>query len=161
VTVHYADTSALVSAYLVDEEGHEEMRVLLLEGADPVVTSALTHVELTSAVVSAGRAGRLPDPSGLLARFDEDCGEAGLVTLLASDPGRVLPLAQVLVRRRQVRTLDALHLAVASIELPELDAVTAFVTCDRRQAVAAVEEGLRVRTTERLRTDLGLQNGLP
>jgi uncharacterized protein len=143
----YADTSALVSAYFVDEEAHPAMRALLLEGPDPVVTSALTSVELSSAVFAAGRAGRLMDPTAVIDRFDDDCGDRQLVALLALDAGRTLPVATRLVRTHRVQTLDALHVAVALLELPDLDPDAVFVTGDRQQAMAAAAEGLRVQTT--------------
>ncbi|MGH3718503.1 MAG: hypothetical protein ACRDRI_06590 [Pseudonocardiaceae bacterium] len=45
MSIRYADTSALVRCYLVDEADHERLCGLLLEGREPVVTSEITRVE--------------------------------------------------------------------------------------------------------------------
>lgn len=142
--VHYADTSALVGAYLANEAGHTMLRALLLEGDRPVVTSELTRVEFASAVTTAGRAGRLRRPMVLLDRFDRDCSGNGPVTLLTLNPATVLPLARRLVREHTVRTLDAIHLAVALTDAVELAAgePVSMVTRDRAQAAAAESLGL-------------------
>ncbi|MGH3812735.1 MAG: type II toxin-antitoxin system VapC family toxin [Pseudonocardiaceae bacterium] len=144
MSVRYADTSALVRCYLVDEADHERLRALLLEGREPVVTSELTRVELASALSTAARSGRLRRPDWLLARADADCGPDGPIALLALDPGTVLPRARQLVLDHPVRTLDAIHLAVAATTATELAAgePLEFVTCDQRQAQTADVLGL-------------------
>ncbi|MGH3754467.1 MAG: type II toxin-antitoxin system VapC family toxin [Pseudonocardiaceae bacterium] len=119
MSVRYADTSALVRCYLVDEADHERLRALLLEGREPVVTSELTRVELASALSTAARSGRLRRPDWLLARADADCGPDGPIALLALDPGIVLPRARQLVLDHPVRTLDAIQLAVAATTATE------------------------------------------
>lgn len=145
MTLLYADTSALVAAYFVDEEAHAAMRALLREGPDPVVTSALSRLELSSAVLAAARAGRVQDPDALLDRFDADCREEGVVTLLALDAERTLPVATQLVRTQRIHTLDTLHVGVALLVAGDLDRDTVFVTGDRQQATVARAEGLAVQ----------------
>jgi uncharacterized protein len=142
--VYYADTSALVGAYLSGEPGYAQLRRLLFEGDVPVVTSVLTRVEFASAIAAAGRAARLRRPRVLLDRFDTDCGESGAVTLLDLDTTATLPLARRLVREYPVRTLDALHLAVALTAASEVAAgePVSIVTRDRAQAAAAESLGL-------------------
>jgi predicted nucleic acid-binding protein len=142
--VFYADTSALVGAYLSGEPNYAELRRLLFEGDVPVVTSVLTRVEFASAVAAAGRAARLRRPRVLLDRFDAECGESGAVTLLDLDTTATLPLARRLVREYPVRTLDALHLAVALTAASEVAAgePVSIVTRDRAQAAAAESLGL-------------------
>ncbi len=142
--VHYADTSAVVGAYLANEAEHTELSAILLEGDRPVVTSELTRVEFASAVAAAGRAGRLRRPRVLLDRFDRDCNGNGPFTLLALHPAAVLPLARRLVREHAVRTLDAIHLAVALTDAVDLAAgePVSMVTRDRAQAAAAESLGL-------------------
>jgi predicted nucleic acid-binding protein len=144
--VHYADTSALVRAYLSGEAEHAELRALLLDGDLPVVTSVLTRVEFASAVAAAGRAGRLRRPRVLLDRFDADCRGSGPLTLLDLDTAATLPLARRLVREHPVRTLDAIHLAVALTEATDLAAgePVSMVTRDKTQAAAAESLGLRL-----------------
>ncbi|MGH8965986.1 MAG: type II toxin-antitoxin system VapC family toxin [Actinomycetes bacterium] len=144
--LRYVDTSALARCYFADEADHEELRTLLLEGTDPVVTSELTRMELVSAVHVAHRAGRLPDPAALLAVVDLDSGEDGPVALLRMQPDVVFPLAAALVAQHPLRTLDALHLAVAHSAATDLAAgePLVFVTRDQRQAAAAAATGLPV-----------------
>lgn len=113
MTVYYADTSALVRAYVVDEPDHAELRGLLLEGDLPVTTSELTRVELASAVASAARAGRLRRPQVVLDRFDGDCGDDGPVTMLRLEVEAFLAASRDLLLRHQLGTLDAMHLAAA------------------------------------------------
>ncbi len=143
----YADTSAILRAYFAGEQDHAVLRALLLEGEGPVVTSEIARVEMASAVRAAAAGGRLPRWRRLLARIDADCGEAGPITLLALRPEIVLPTAYSLVLGHRLRTLDALHLAVAFEECPALagGGEIAFVTRDRGQAAAAAAVGFAVQ----------------
>ncbi|MGH9039989.1 MAG: type II toxin-antitoxin system VapC family toxin [Acidimicrobiia bacterium] len=142
--VLYADTSALVRAYFVDEDNHEELRSLLFEGDDVVVTSELARLEFTSATLAAARAGRIRSARTVLARFDADCGDEGPLTLIALEATNILPEAHRLLVDHALRTLDAIHLAVALIELPNLATPPdiGFVSRDETQAAAAAAEGL-------------------
>lgn len=143
----YADTSALVRAYLADEPGHPRLRRLLLEGDEPVVTSELARVEFASAVRAAARSGRLPAWRELLAIFDTHCAEGRPLALLALRPAVVLPKARELVVTHALRTLDAIHLAVVLEECPPLagEDEVVLVTRDRAQARAARALGVEVR----------------
>lgn len=145
MTLLYADTSAILRAYFADEPDHDVLRALLLEGDHAVVTSEIAGLEIANAVRAAGAGGRLPRWRRLLARIDADCGEDGPITLLALRAEVVLPRAHDLIVDRGLRTLDAIHVAVAIEECPALAAggEIAFVTRDRGQAAAAAELGLR------------------
>jgi len=146
VTLLYADSSALARAYLADEADHALLRELLLGGSELVVTSEVGRLELATAVRAAHRAGRLPRWQDLLGRIDVDCGEEGPLTLLALRPDVVLRAAYQLVLEHRLRTLDAIHLAVALEECPPLadgDDIV-FVTRDTDQAAAASAAGLAV-----------------
>jgi len=111
-----------------------------------VVTSELARIELASAMVSASRTGRTPDWEEVLATMEADTGPAGRIALIALRRESILPSASRLVTEHRLRTLDAIHLAVA-IEGPGLAAgeEMAFVTGDRDQAAAARALGLTVR----------------
>lgn len=143
MTTLYADTSALVRAYLDDVDDHLELRRVLLAGEDPVMCSELARVEIACAFRSAGRAGRLRKPADVLDRFDADC--ARLVVLLPFDSGTVLPIARALVLGFRLRTLDALHLAVAVEAALAIGEALVFVTRDRDQADVATALGFEVR----------------
>ena len=67
--VAYVDSSALVRAYLSDEDGHVAMRKRLETGAESFVSSALTNVELTAAVNAASRHGRVADPHATIEKL--------------------------------------------------------------------------------------------
>ncbi|MEV7092154.1 type II toxin-antitoxin system VapC family toxin [Amycolatopsis sp. NPDC051045] len=145
VTVFYADTSAVVGAYLSDEADHAELRELLIDSGHLVLTSELTRLEFASAMTAAKRDGRIPDAREFLAQFDEDTRTVlGVIPL---EPSRIFPAARRLVTDNYpVRTLDAIHIAVAMHDTAELtggEPVT-FVTRDERQAEAAKANGFKV-----------------
>lgn len=141
----YADTSALVGAYFADEPDHALLRQQLLLGPEPVVTSELARVELASAVFAAARGGRLRRPRVVLDRFDADCASDGPLALLRLDSATILARARELVGEHPLRSLDAIHLAVASRDAVELAAgePVVLVTRDAAQAAAARALGLR------------------
>lgn len=141
----YADTSAVVGAYVLDEPDHDLLADLVFDGDDAVVTSELTRIEYASAVWAANRAGRLPAAGELLDRFDVDCGEGGVLSLLRLDAAAVLPVAHELVGEHRLRTLDALHLAVLLTTAGTLTDEVLLLTRDARQAAAAAELGITVR----------------
>lgn len=147
MTLLYADTSALVRAYLPDEPDHTELRAMLLEGRDAVVTSELAHLEVASAVRAAARTGRIRRWRDLLVQFDVDSGADGPILLLALRPEVILPTAHRLVLEHPLRTIDAVHLAVAIEECPQLvkDGEVAFLTRDADQAAAARRLGFTLR----------------
>lgn len=143
--VLYADTSAVVGAYLADEPGHDDLAAVLFDGTDPVVTSELTRVEFASAVAAAVRSVRLPRDTGLLDRFDADCGDDGPLLLVRFDAAELLPLAHRLVGGHRLRTLDALHLAAALTGAAALADEVVLLSRDGRQAEAAAALGIEVR----------------
>jgi predicted nucleic acid-binding protein len=133
-----------VRAYFADEPEHDELRSRLLEGEEAVVSSELTRVEFASAIAVAARGERLRDPRLFLDRFDADCGDDGPIALLRLDPEQVLPFAYRLVTEHDLRTLDAVHLAVAATSATVLATgeSVVLVTRDERQAAAATAMGL-------------------
>ncbi|WP_233223296.1 type II toxin-antitoxin system VapC family toxin [Amycolatopsis sp. CA-128772] len=147
MTVLYLDTSALVTAYMADEPEHDKFRELLLEGGDPIMSSDFTRIEFAGAMTAAKRTGRIPDPAAVLAHFDHLASPDGDLALIPFDPGRVIPAARRLVTENYpVRTLDAIHIAVAMHSTAELTAggPVTFVTRDQRQADAAKANGFEV-----------------
>lgn len=139
----YADTSAIVGAYLVDETDHADLAAHLFDGEAPVITSELSRVEFASAVAGAVRGGRLAPDTDLRERFDADCNDDGPITTIRFEPAEVLPLARDLVAVHTLRTLDALHLAVALTGAADIVDEVIVLTRDGRQRVAAEACGLR------------------
>lgn len=81
-----------------------------------------------------------------LDRFDADCSDDGPIALIRLDPEGVFPLAYRLLTEHDLRTLDALHLAVASTSATALagpDSVV-LITRDDRQATAATAMDLDI-----------------
>ncbi|MFL5797364.1 MAG: type II toxin-antitoxin system VapC family toxin [Actinomycetota bacterium] len=141
----YADTSVLVRAYLADEPDNQVALELVFGGGTGVVTSEVTRLEFASAVTRAMRANRNDAVGDYLGAFDADCGSDGPITLLALRPEAVLPSAHRLVTKHGLRSLDALHLAVALDEGRSMSGgALAFATHDTEQASAAAAEGLDV-----------------
>lgn len=147
MSVLYADSSALVRAYFEDEEDHDELRELLLESRETVVSSELARIELASVVRSAAQARRIRDESELQKRIEHDCESGGSLILVQLDARTTLPVAYELVRRHRLRTLDAIHLAVALEDAPAFagSEEVVLVTRDEDQAAAARALGLAVR----------------
>ncbi len=147
MNLYYSDTSALASAYFEDETDTDDLRLLLLEGDEPVVTSELTRIEMASAICAAGRAKRV-NPTRLLNKLDQHLAPGGPITPLAFTPGSVLAKGIEIIQSQHLRTLDALHLAVALTDALNLalaaNAQLVFVTRDRKQATAARALGLEV-----------------
>ena len=146
MTTLYVDTSALGAAYFPDEPDHHALNDLVFGSAHDVVTSAITRVELSSAVRSASEAGRVPDPDRVWDTIDADFGESGPVGLISLRADPVLTVAVSIVRRHRVRTLDAIHLAVALEDGTRVAApqTLVFTTLDHHQATAARALGLNV-----------------
>lgn len=134
----YADTSAIARACFADERGHVELQELLLTGIREVMTSALGMLELTRAGYAKQRLGHRIDVDAIVAR----CERALAVVDIETRPH--LSDSRALVARHSVRTLDAIHLAVALDLRARGVADLVFVTRDRAQARAAEAEGLAV-----------------
>lgn len=120
---------------------------MFFDGHERVVSSEIARVEMASAVMAAERSGRLPRWRELLATIDDDCTGRGPIALLELRPEVIMPTVYRLVTDHRLRTLDAIHLAVALEECPRVSAGerVEFVTRDRDQATAARALGLRVR----------------
>ena len=82
----------------------------------------------------------------MLDRFDADCADDGPLGLLRLDPLPILEHAHALVSRHPVRTLDAIHLAVAVGDAVDLAAGEPVVFITRDQAQAATARALGLET---------------
>ncbi|NEA31541.1 type II toxin-antitoxin system VapC family toxin [Streptomyces sp. SID13031] len=140
----YVDSSVLVRAYLPDEHGHTAANDLLI-GEDALVTSTWTLVEVTSALTRAARGGRA-NLDDLLAAFEADTAVDGPVTLLRPDAVAIEARAIEIVRDHAIRSLDALHLAVAELAALPLSSPEAcgFASRDSAQAEVAAKLGFIV-----------------
>jgi uncharacterized protein len=143
----YADTSAIIRAYLRDEPDQPALQRLLLGGAEAVVTSEITRVEFGGAMVRATRAGRIRRATDFIRRFDRDCDDDAAISLIPFDRDMALRSAQRVAVDHGLKALDAVHLAVALAAATAASATVEpfrFVTRDQDQAMAARAEGLTV-----------------
>jgi predicted nucleic acid-binding protein len=141
----YLDSSVLARAYLHDEAGHDKAVALLEDPEIALVTGTWTRIEVSGALVRAARAGR-GDEAGLLDLLDSDLGPQGAVTVVAAVQDDVEAHALSLVREHAIRAMDAWHLAVATLVLPDLvepGEGTGFATRDEAQAAVAAILGLQ------------------
>jgi predicted nucleic acid-binding protein len=143
--IAYLDSSVLARAYLADEPGHQQANDLLEDPDVALVTGTWTRIEVSGALVRAARAGR-GDQAGLLDLLDGDLGTDGPITVVAPDQRRVEDRALELVREHAVRAMDAWHLAVADLTLPDLvepGEGAGFATRDEAQAAVATRLGFQ------------------
>lgn len=136
MSLAYFDTSALVKNY-VQEAGSARARALLRSYS--FLSSAITPVELMSALMRKHLTGELDlqDLPRILARIREDRPYWKLLDVSAS----VLNDGEELVRKTQMRTLDAIHLASFMVFRSALGSAGAFITADGRQRDAATHLG--------------------
>jgi uncharacterized protein len=139
----YADSSVLARAYLADEPHHGEARSLLENPDVLLVTGSWTYIEVSGALVRAAR-GRRGDLQELLNAWDSHTDpEGGLVTLLTAPQEQVEARALHIVREHGLRAMDAWHVSIASLIVPELaaDVSYGFASRDKAQAEVASEYG--------------------
>ncbi len=134
----YFDTSALVKRYVV-EAGSDVVRRLLRHHR--VVSSVLLRLEAVSAVRRKHAEGQLTETQQkrLLRRIEADDPFWELVPIA----DEVMDIARRLLLAHRLRTLDAIHLASASIVAAE-EVQMPFVTADHRQAEVGRIAGLEV-----------------
>ncbi len=126
MSLYYADTSAVIKL-LVEETDSEAFAAFYDAQAEAEwVSSALLRIELTRAVTRAVPA-LLPDARDLLLAFSSIAIDDDIVEGAMNEPDRNL------------RSLDAIHLATARILAPELDGL---ITYDDRLLRAAGDAGL-------------------
>lgn len=115
----YLDSSVLARAYLPDEDGHAAAAAILEDPDVGAITGTWTRVEVSGALVRAARHGR-GDEAGILGALDVDLGPHGPVTMVTAPQDQIEKGALALVRRHGLRAMDAWHLALAQIVLPQL-----------------------------------------
>lgn len=141
----YLDSSIVVRYYLVNDPHHGEAVALIDDADGAIVTGTWTVIETSGALVRACRSAGV-DATAILARLDLDVTE-GPITLVAEPQDDVERIALDIVRTEGIRAMDAWHIAVATLALPELTGPgdqAVFVTRDGDQARAAERRGLAI-----------------
>lgn len=117
----YLDPSVLVRSYLADEPGHRSARDLI-EGDTLLVTATFALVEAVSALSRAGRRRHLPEIDILIGKLYEEVSADGPIMLTRPDPAETENAAVTLVRHHDLRSMEAMHLAVAGLAVRPLAA---------------------------------------
>jgi predicted nucleic acid-binding protein len=135
----YFDTSVVVKRY-VRESRSTVARTLLRRYR--CLSSAILPVEVMSALTRRQAVGDLAasDFTAILSQIAEDRRRWELVPVT----GSLLALAEDLVHRNLLRTLDAIHLAAALTFRSTTGLRVPFATADARQRDAAEPVGLAV-----------------
>jgi len=135
----YADTSVLVKRYIRESGSGEANRVT---SARDVVTSALTSVEIVSALFAKRRGGSLSARSleTALARHENEKRHWTVVELTPL----ILARAEDIIRRVSARTADAIHVASAAFFSEATRARLPVATADARQRQSAEALGMQV-----------------
>ena len=138
----YLDTSALAKWYL-NEPGSEAF-VAFIQAVGMAVISTLTRTEIRSLLARRRRMGELDASleSVIYATFQDDVS-SGHLLLYAVDDERLEEAANLIARYPEfpLRTLDALHLAVARHW-----GIEAIATADAVMANAASGMGFKVHS---------------
>jgi predicted nucleic acid-binding protein len=132
----YVDTSALLKWYL-PERGSERFADWAAQQSD-IEISRLTCIEIRCALGRRQRAGTLSSESAgqALQQFQSDLHE-GLFTLHGMrDDIFLIAEEMVAASAHGLRTLDALHLALAKVRK-----TASFVTADQTLSEAAIDAG--------------------
>jgi uncharacterized protein len=126
VSLYYADTSAVIKLLVEEINSRAFADFYDAHADDEWVSSSLLRIEIARAVMRAKPA-LLPDARDLLSAFSYVAMDDEIVDLAMNEPDRNL------------RSLDAIHLAAARILAPELESL---VTYDDRLVKAASDAGI-------------------
>jgi len=138
----YFDTSALAKKYLKKEKGRSKILELLESNSEHLVSSALTHLEVISALTR-----RQKEIAGFEKAVDafRDDWETFIVWAIDGD---VLDDAVGLIGRYRLKAADAIHLATARSVRRHTKDQLMMVSSDRELLAAAKHEGLLVMDPE-------------
>lgn len=139
----YLGSSVLARAYLPDEAGHDRAVALIEDEDIATVTGTWSRIEVSGALVRAARRARA-DVAAVLRALDADLGSDGPVAVVTAPQEAIEVGALDLVRTHALRAMDAWHLALARLVLPELaesDEALAFASRDEAQVAVAHELG--------------------
>ena len=140
MSLAYFDSSAMVKRY-VKEQGSAQ--VISLMSRHKVLSSAITPVEVLSALRRRKRSGDLADDefSTLLNRIQSERIRWELIEIT----GAVLSRAEEIIHGpAAIRALDAIHVASSMVFQAGTSVRVPFVTGDARQREAASQLGLDV-----------------
>jgi len=132
----YFDTSALAKKYLKKEKGRSRTIELLETNPQDLVSSALTHLEVMSALTR--RQKEIAGFEKAVEAFRDDW-ETFIVWAIDGD---VINDAAALVRKHRLKAADAIHLATALSVRTHTKERLVLVSSDLALLSAAKKEGL-------------------
>ena len=132
----YLDSSAVVKMIRPEPESRDLVDWLNGQN-EAAVTSVLTEVEVPRALRRCGPVylAAMPGVLAGISRVEMDASVRATAAAYVTDT---------------LRSLDAIHVATADVLVASGKTVSAFVTYDRRQAVAVSAVGIEVRTPGRV-----------
>jgi len=141
----YADSGFVVSLYLTTEGTSAQARKEVKRASKPILLSPLSLLEIRNALNCGINRGEITSEQrdAVLAEIDEQI-EKGFFRLVDASQSSIYTKAQELSNKHTpttaMRSLDLMHLAAAL-----LSGARKFLTFDKRQAKAAIAEGLAVK----------------
>jgi uncharacterized protein len=140
LSVYFFDTSALAKRYVTEKGSRWIKRITRKRSGNVLVLSTLATVELVAAIVRREREGTLSNTTRI--RIQNHFFKHLHKTYLVVDLGAsVLAIAQAMVAKHPLRTLDSLQLACAVEAMQLLGVPIIFVSADQRLLTAAAAEG--------------------
>ena len=135
----YFDTSVLVKKYIREAGSHRARQFVL---SRQIITSAVSGLECISAFRRNHASGSIDEKAyaAIVKQFQRDRNKLELVAVTPD----ILTSAEKYVSEFNVRALDAIHLASATVLDQRLPNRLEFVTADSVQRNAALRLNLRV-----------------
>ena len=136
----YLDTSCIAKLF-IHEEDSERIAGLVRE-AEILMTSAISYVEMHSAVARRRREKRLTarETKRIIDVFENDWNHYSKVAVNSD----VLKTAAKLTQRRKLRALDAVQLSSALYGQRQLEEPIVFVSADKKLEAVAKKESLQI-----------------
>ena len=141
----YADSGFVVSLYLTTEGTSALARKEVKRASKPILLYPLSLLEIRNALNFGINRGEITSDQreAVLTEIDDQIGK-GFFRLVDASQSRIYEKAQELSDNHNpitaTRSLDLMHLAAAL-----LSGARTFLTFDKRQAKAAIAEGLAVK----------------
>jgi uncharacterized protein len=133
--VIYLDTSALAKKYIRNEPGHEKVIEIVGSEQGPPVSSALTRLEMISALTR--RKNDIAGYEGAIDAFNDDWNSF----LVWAIDDETLSGAADLILRHKLRAADSIHLATLICIRQHLKGKMLFLCSDKELFAAAEAEG--------------------
>lgn len=132
----FFDSSAFAKRF-IEESGSDEIEKICIE-SESIAVSSICFPEIISALNRRLRENSISPKDYLLIkeRLIEEFEHIEIINVVPE----VIAKSIMLLEKNSLRTLDAIHIALALMWKPDL-----FVSADKRQVVAGKKAGMKVR----------------